>query len=325
LKVPGIQGDSTAAGHEGEIGIESFSWGAGGGAGTPQVQDLHVLMPVNKASPALLQADAQGRHFSPVVVSVAGPSGQDFLTFTLSDALVSSFQTRDLGDGVPHDDVGFRFGRLTEEFVPQDDSGAPGTPVKGTFNAARRGVTHTPGTDLLADVPASQPSTQMFLKVPGIPGDVTAAGHEGEIAVESFGWGESQGRSHGSGGGAGKVAVQDFHVVLKADKSAPLLMQAVTSGELFRDVSLAVRKAGGEQQTDFLTYNLRDAVITSFQTLDANDGIPRVEVTFRFAHVTEAFLPQSDDGSLGSPVTGGFDGGELRGVHATRGKSLLGL
>ena len=105
LKIDGIQGESKADKHKDEIDIQSFSWGAtqsgtfavggGGGAGKVSMQDFHFTMPDNKASPALFLACAQGDHIKSAILTCrkAGKEQQEFLKVTMSDILVSSFQT----------------------------------------------------------------------------------------------------------------------------------------------------------------------------------------------------------------------------------------
>jgi type VI secretion system secreted protein Hcp len=106
LKIDGVDGESTDSKHKGEIEIESFSWGVtnnasaahsggGGGAGKVSVQDFHFVMHYNKASPKIFLGAASGKHFPKAVLTVrkAGKEQTDFLTWTLSDCLVSSYQT----------------------------------------------------------------------------------------------------------------------------------------------------------------------------------------------------------------------------------------
>ena len=52
----------------------------------------------------------------------------------------------------------------------------------------------------------------MFLKIDGIDGESTDVKHNNEIAILSYAWGEAQtAPAGGAGGGAGKIAMQDFH------------------------------------------------------------------------------------------------------------------
>ena len=110
LKIDGIQGESPDKTHKSEIEIESFSWGAtpdagtashggGGGAGKVQMQDFHFVMNVNKASPKLMLACAQGEHIKSAILTCrkAGKEQQEYLKVTFSDLLVSSYQTSGSG------------------------------------------------------------------------------------------------------------------------------------------------------------------------------------------------------------------------------------
>src|SRR5919198_4232745 len=97
LKIEGVEGESSAEGHTGEIDIVAFSLAnaqvgsasSGGGAGTGKVQfeDMILTSKVNKASPTLMLACATGKHFPKAVLSArkAGEGQQDYLTITLTD------------------------------------------------------------------------------------------------------------------------------------------------------------------------------------------------------------------------------------------------
>ena len=78
-KIGDIKGESTDAKHKDEIEVLSFSWGvattpptgggAGGGAGKATFQDLTIVHPIDKATPALLQACATGRHLKDATIT----------------------------------------------------------------------------------------------------------------------------------------------------------------------------------------------------------------------------------------------------------------
>src|SRR5258705_13811528 len=101
----GMRGESTDAKHKGEIEVLSWSGGEtretaaspGGGAGTGKVAmpDLQVSANLSKASPPLLLACASGKHIKSAVLTgrKAGKGQAEFLTFSLTDVLVSGYQT----------------------------------------------------------------------------------------------------------------------------------------------------------------------------------------------------------------------------------------
>ena len=136
LKIDGIQGESKADKHTDEIDVQSFSWGAtqsgsfagggGGGAGKVAMQDFHFTMLHSKASPALMLACAQGDHIKSAILTCrkAGKEQQEYLKVTMSDILVSSFQTGGSGgDVVPTDQISLNFAKIEVEYKEQDAAG----------------------------------------------------------------------------------------------------------------------------------------------------------------------------------------------------------
>ncbi len=147
LKIDGIQGESRDAKHKGEIDLESFSWAeanaaspgggaGGGGAGKVQIEDLHVVMKMNKASPLLFLACATGQHLKQAILTArkAGKAQLEFLVFKFSDLLVSSYQTGGSSDLEPTDHVAFNFSRIEVEYRPQKQDGSLDPPVKAGWD-----------------------------------------------------------------------------------------------------------------------------------------------------------------------------------------------
>jgi type VI secretion system secreted protein Hcp len=158
LRIDGIEGESQAKVKE--IDVLSWSWGAaqsgtmayggGGGAGKASIQDFSFSMKENKASPRLLQACITGEHIASatLVARKAGGEPQTFLTVTLTDVLVSSFQTGgSWGDPIPVNQVSVNFSGITYEYLVQDGKGttkAAGTATydvkKNTAEAFKKGA-----------------------------------------------------------------------------------------------------------------------------------------------------------------------------------------
>lgn len=147
LKIDGIQGESQDAKHKGEIELLSFSWGetnagrraggGGGGAGRVDMHDLAVVMPVSRASPPLFLACASGQHIKSAVLTgrKAGKDQQEFLKYTFTDLLVSSYETGASHDAATvTDQVAFNFGRIEVEYRPQKPDGTLDAAVKAGWD-----------------------------------------------------------------------------------------------------------------------------------------------------------------------------------------------
>jgi len=142
LKIDGIPGESTDAKHKNEIEILSYSWseyqpaggGAGGGIGAGRVdmKDFKFTMGYSKASPKLFLACARGEHIKSAVLTVllAREVQVEFLKWTFSDVLVTSYQTNCSGDW-PLDQITINFSKIEVEYKELDEMGN----VKGTTKA----------------------------------------------------------------------------------------------------------------------------------------------------------------------------------------------
>src|SRR5438067_10372623 len=148
LKIEGIEGESQDSKHKAEIDLESWSWGAvqsgahaaggGGGAGKVAMQDFHFVMNVNKASPKLMLACANGEHIKKAVLTCrkAGKDQQEYLKVTMSDLLVASYQTGGSGNGgiVPVDQISLNFAKIEFEYKEQKADGTLGGAVKTGYD-----------------------------------------------------------------------------------------------------------------------------------------------------------------------------------------------
>ncbi len=142
LKIDGIEGESTDSKHKDEIDIESWSWGetqsgshaygGGGGAGKVSMQDFNFTMRVNKASPKLLLATANGTHIKQALLTCrkAGKEQQEYLKIKFSDLLISAFQTGGSnGEVVPVDQISLNFAKIEYEYYPQKPDGTLGSKI----------------------------------------------------------------------------------------------------------------------------------------------------------------------------------------------------
>src|SRR5262245_4518332 len=149
-----------------------------------------------------------------------------------------------------------------------------------------------------------------FLKVEGIEGESTDKTHKNTIQVESFSWGETQtgSSSHGSGGGAGKVLMQDFHFVTKFSKASPSLFLACATGQHIKKAELFCRKAGGKQE-EFLKVTLTDLLVSSYQTGGSghSDIVPTDQISLNFSKIEFEYKEQKPDGTLAGPTKAGYD------------------
>jgi type VI secretion system secreted protein Hcp len=163
LKIDGIDGESEDDKHKNEIELSSFNWseaqsgtfsqGGGGGAGKVRMDNFDFTMRTNKASPKLFLACATGQHIPSAVLTCrkAGGGQQEFYSITMTDVLVSRYETGSSGrseatdtegdvvtggydEGAPTDHVRLNFGKIQVEYRPQKEDGSLDNPIKAGYS-----------------------------------------------------------------------------------------------------------------------------------------------------------------------------------------------
>ena len=138
-----------------------------------------------------------------------------------------------------------------------------------------------------------------FLKLGDIKGESSVTGHAAEIDVLAWSWGLSQsGTTHiGSGGGAGKVNVQDLSFTHYLDSASPPLLLSCCKGTHIPEATMTLRKAG-DKPLDYLKIKFKDIIVTSVSTGGSNGEERLTEnVTLNFAEFSYAYQPQDKTGA----------------------------
>jgi type VI secretion system secreted protein Hcp len=152
-------------------------------------------------------------------------------------------------------------------------------------------------------------AVDMFMKIGDVKGESKDDKHEGEIDVLAWSWGMSQsGTTHlGTGGGAGKVSVQDISFTKYIDKSSMNLIIACCNGKHYPEAKLTVRKAG-ETPLEYLTITMKDVLVSAVST-GGSGGEDRLteNVTLNFGQFVAEYKPQKPDGSGDAGVFAKWD------------------
>jgi len=153
LKIDDVDGESTREGHEGEIEIYSFSWGAsnpstvgmgsGGGAGRVSISSFNFMKKTDKASPGLFQACCGGDHKDKATLTLraaGGDSSVPYLKYEFENVFVESVQWSGSsgGDDRPTESVSLAFGKVTVTYTEQADTGDTGTPIVASWDQRTR-------------------------------------------------------------------------------------------------------------------------------------------------------------------------------------------
>jgi type VI secretion system secreted protein Hcp len=133
LKVDGVDGESTDDKHKAEIEVLSYSWGvnqqksasasSGGSltANRASFQDFSIVKAIDKASPKLMLACADGTHIKGIRLEIcrAGGDKQPYMEYKFTDVIVTSFRPGGSGHGeaLPLEEVSFAYGKAEWKYT----------------------------------------------------------------------------------------------------------------------------------------------------------------------------------------------------------------
>jgi type VI secretion system secreted protein Hcp len=147
----------------------------------------------------------------------------------------------------------------------------------------------------------------MTLKIPGITGQSTLAGHTGELEILSFSHGISLPLSAGSVSNsdrlAGRAIVQDMSMSRYVDSASPLLMQKCASG------TAIVGRIDSGTPVNFMTYTLSDVFVSNYSISGGGDT-PMENFTLNSAILKASYTVEK--------VTGGAAGDTLFSWDSTK-------
>jgi len=142
IKIGDLKGESTDDKHKDEIQVLAWSWGMsqsgtthmgpGGGSGKANFQDLSITHYIDKCSPNLMLACANGKHFSEALLTVrkAGEKPLEYLKITMTDLIITSVTTGGSGgEDRLTENVSLNFGKFKVEYTPQKKDGTGDAPV----------------------------------------------------------------------------------------------------------------------------------------------------------------------------------------------------
>ncbi len=153
-------------------------------------------------------------------------------------------------------------------------------------------------------------AVDMFLQLDPIKGESQDHKHKNEIEIVSFSWGMVQAATFhsGTGGGAGKVSVQDLSLTKFTDKASTDLMMACARGDHIAKGVLTCRKAGGKDAIDYLKVTMDKILVTSWQGGgSAHDDRQHESISLNFQKVKVEYKQQLDTGAAGASPTFSMD------------------
>ncbi len=154
-------------------------------------------------------------------------------------------------------------------------------------------------------------AADLFLKIEGIDGETEDKKHKKEMELTSWSFGASNPGSfqHGSGGGTGKVTLQEFEISKRMDAgSAKLFLYCASGKHIDKAVFTARKSGGGQTPEDFLTVTLEKCLISNYSTGGGEGGdVPTESFRLNYAKIKIEYKSQQTDGTMAVKGTASYD------------------
>lgn len=155
-------------------------------------------------------------------------------------------------------------------------------------------------------------ATNIHLKLSNsIKGESQDPLHPDEIDILAWSWGMSNsGTTHmATGGGGGKVNVQDISMTKYVDLASNDLIKKCSNGTHIDTADLSVRKAGGDSTVEYFKIKFQMCMISSYSTGGSSNNLDQIteNFTMNFRRFEVIYATQDDKGVGGPAAPAGWD------------------
>jgi type VI secretion system secreted protein Hcp len=149
----------------------------------------------------------------------------------------------------------------------------------------------------------------IYVKYASVNGDVTAAGHEQWIEVNSFQWGVGRGISSPTGGSADRESsapsVSEITLTKPTDIGTTNLLNEALQGE-GQDVTIDFCKTDKGNLQVYLSYVLNNTMISGYSVSSGGDR-PQESLSLNFTKFMVTDVTMGAKNEDGQPATVGYD------------------
>lgn len=161
-----------------------------------------------------------------------------------------------------------------------------------------------------AAVAAPAPAlAETFLRLGDIQGESTDSKHKGEIEILSFTQSFTNTVQIGGGGATGKVQCGAMTLMKNIDKSSPLLLKGVATGQHFKDAVITFRSSDARLRSpEYYTITMEQVFVTELSQTDSADPNRIFEKLVLVAGSFDfQYTPTDVKGTIGKPVSFKWD------------------
>lgn len=149
MKFGSIKGNVTASGYEGQIAVSSVHFGVARAvsmepgnvsnreASKPSLSEITITKPADNSVAALFKESLTGSAGQEALITFVRTGTdkvQDFMTYKLTDCIISSYSISAQGDEDPVENISLSFSAIEVSYKDHDASNKTGNPQRAAYN-----------------------------------------------------------------------------------------------------------------------------------------------------------------------------------------------
>lgn len=156
----------------------------------------------------------------------------------------------------------------------------------------------------LAGAASASAAQQGFMRITGVHGETQDSRYALSADINYFSFAVTRPAPTGGGGGTARASFGAFAVNKRTDSTSPFLFEHAASGATIPSIRVVIRSNASGRA--YLQYCLEQVTVTAYRP-QADGQTSSESVSFSPGSVEMRYLYQKPDGSLASPVLGGWN------------------
>ena len=152
-----------------------------------------------------------------------------------------------------------------------------------------------------------------YMQIDGIPGDVTAKGHENWIAIKDFSFGVKRSLSTDPGRVSDREStrpsISEVSLMKKMDKSSPLLFGESCVGKAKPTIKIHLCQTDNNLNP-YAEITLNNVIVSGYQVhsnAQSNGAYPEEKIHLNFDKIEIRYIPYDNQNQAQSPIPAGYD------------------
>ncbi len=150
----------------------------------------------------------------------------------------------------------------------------------------------------------------IYMKIPGIDGDISAQDHEEWIQLSHLNFSTKRSLSIEPGRitdrESTRPSISELEIIKKMDKTSPLLFSESCTGKAKAEVKIDICQTGSSL-VPYMQYSLRNVIVSGYRVNADDEFYPTETINLSFDRIEMRYTPFDELNQAQSPIPAAYD------------------